>query len=207
MHVESILEYYASKIRLRYSLYGFDWEENPRERLREWKKVSLSWQQNICTCVSEKEKSKLQALKLLQFFRHKICKFFIQKGFQKCRTSHQNMLYPLESVVKMTKETSKRDVERIRARVAKRASKYGAKAEVNLNWLGTIDMDCFDYILISTDDLTYLIPMLPMVSQFLYFLQHLLQDYKEPKTYCNHQFGMVQGSFFCLGKSTNLFRS
>ena len=56
-----------------------------------------------------------------------------------------------------TGQGNKGDVEIKCARVTKHASKKVAKAEVNLNWLWTIDS--FDYIFIPSDDLAYLIPI------------------------------------------------
>ena len=55
----------------------------------------------------------------------------------------------------MAKEINKGDIESICVKVTKDASKKVAKAEVNLNWLWTIEliMDCFDCIFISTNDL------------------------------------------------------
>ena len=69
----------------------------------------------------------------------------------------------------MAKE-SKQDVESINARVAKHASKEMAKAEVNLNWLQQLIMDCFDCIFTSTEDLAYFISIFSLVSWFVLFL-------------------------------------
>ena len=38
-------------------------------------------------------------------------------------------------------------------------------------------MDCFDCIFIATNDLVYLIPIVSLISWFLYFWQHLLHEY------------------------------
>ena len=55
----------------------------------------------------------------------------------------------------MAKETNKEDLESMCAKVTKHAQRKVAKAEVNLNWLWTIEliMDCFDCVFISTKDL------------------------------------------------------
>ena len=49
----------------------------------------------------------------------------------------------LETVLKMAKETNQGDVESICARATKHASKKVVEAEVNLNWLWTIDYGLF----------------------------------------------------------------
>ena len=38
-YIESIMEPVFLRIRKRFSLCGFDWEENPEKELRQWKKV------------------------------------------------------------------------------------------------------------------------------------------------------------------------
>ena len=65
-------------------------------------------------------------------FEIKKCKSLIQKGF--CRTSYQNILFPLEPVLKMAKERNKGDFESMCAKVTKHASEKVVKAEVNLNY-------------------------------------------------------------------------
>ena len=58
--------------------------------------------------------------------------------------------------------------------------------KLKLIWINyeQLTMDCFDCIFISTNNLAYLIPipMFSLVSWFLYFLQHLLQEYEEHET-------------------------
>ena len=59
----------------------------------------------VCVCVTEK---KITALKLLQLFCNK-CKSSIQKGFWKCRTTNQNILFfALDIDLKMTQKTKKK---------------------------------------------------------------------------------------------------
>ena len=60
-----------------------------------------------------------------------------------------------------------------------------AKAEVNLNWLWTIEliMDCFDCIFLSTNDLDSLFDTNTNILSFMIsLLQHLLWEYKEHET-------------------------
>ena len=104
------------RITKRSSLCGFDWEENYEKVLRQCKKVSLSWEQiffylsacaRVCVCVCVTEK-KITASKLLQLFCNK-CKSSIQKGFWKCRTTNQNILFfALDIDLKMTQKTKKK---------------------------------------------------------------------------------------------------
>ena len=82
----------------------------------------------------------------------------------------------------MAKETKKGDFESIRVK----ATKYIKKGGESWSWpeYEQLTMDCFDCIFISTNNLAYLIPipMFSLVSWFLYFLQHLLQEYEEHET-------------------------
>ena len=68
-----------------------------------------------------------------------------------------SLSFTLETVLKMAKEINWGDVESIYAKATKHASKKVAKAEINLNWLWTIEliMGCFDCIVISTNDLAW----------------------------------------------------
>ena len=84
----------------------------------------------------------------------------------------------------MAKDTDKGDVKSKRARVGKVVSKRWQK--LKLIWInyGQLVMDCFDCIVISKNDWACLIaiPIFPLVSWFVYFLHHLLQEYKKQKT-------------------------
>ena len=50
------------------------------------------------------------------------------------KTSYQNILFPLETILKMAQERYKGNVESMCAKVTKHASKKVVKAEVNLNY-------------------------------------------------------------------------
>ena len=74
----------------------------------------------LCMCVREKNNSFEIHVIILRYIRNVNLPF--KKDFRN-----------LETVLKMAKETNKRDVESICAKVTKHASKKVAKAEANLN--------------------------------------------------------------------------
>ena len=39
------------------SLFGFDLEENAEKALKQWKKVTMNWKRNLCTCARKKNNS------------------------------------------------------------------------------------------------------------------------------------------------------
>ena len=54
----------------------------------------------------------------------------------------------------------------------------------------------------SLPDTNVLIRFIISLFPWLYFLQHLHQDYRGHEILWEHQYGMGKSSLFCLGKST-----
>ena len=79
----------------------------------------------------------------------------------------------------MAKETNKGDIESICARVTKSASKKVANADVDLNWLWTIDYGLFwPYIYIHEQFSLFDTNTNVLTGFMISLLQHLLQDYE-----------------------------
>ena len=93
-----------------------------KKRLRQWKKYPWA-ESGICVFAYERERKRNNIFQftVIIFKAYKKCKSPIQKGFYKCRTSSQNIFF-----------SSFRD-----------HLKNVTKAEVNLNWLWTIDYGLF----------------------------------------------------------------
>ena len=79
-------------------------------------------------CIVGKRKKKQFQNSCNHFKVYKKCKSPIQKASSICRTSYQNILFLLETVLEMAKERNKGDVEIMCAKVTKHASKKVAKA-------------------------------------------------------------------------------
>ena len=79
-------------------------------------------------------------------------------------------------------EGNKGDAESICARVTNMHQNMWRK--LRLIWIDyeQLIMDCFHCIFKSTDNLAHLIPVFWLVSWFLCFLHHLLQEYEEHET-------------------------
>ena len=83
----------------------------------------------------------------------------------------------------MAKETNKGDVESICARVTKPASKKVANAEVELNWLWTIDYGLFWLFIFIHEQFSLFDTNTNVLTGFMIsLLQHLLQEYEEHET-------------------------
>ena len=92
-------------------------------------------------------------------------------------------LYTKTSFFLYFRGRSKNDISIIKsvcARVTKHASKKVAKAETDLNWLWTTDCGLFWLYILHPWAIP--IPMFSLVSWFLYFLQHLLQEHEVHET-------------------------
>ena len=85
-------------------------------------------------CVRE---TKINSFKItaIIFNAYKKCKSSIQNGFEKRRTSNQNIIFSLLQRRPKNGKGTERDVESICARLTEYALKKLAKAEVNLNRL------------------------------------------------------------------------
>ena len=79
-----------------------------------------------------------------------------------------------------------------------------AKAEVNLNWLWTIEWLWIVWLYIYIHERFILANTNVLTVFMIYLLQHLVQEYEEHDTYWEHQYRMGEGSFFYLKKS-NIF--
>ena len=83
----------------------------------------------------------------------------------------------------MAKEANTGDVESICARVSKPVSKKVANAEVDLNWLWTIDYGLFWlYIYIHEQFSLFDTITNVLIGFMISLLQHLLQEYEEHET-------------------------
>lgn len=93
------------------------------------------------------------------------------------KQNFKDLPFTLEPVLKIVREKNKGDVKNISVRVTKHASKKLTK--VKLIWIDykQLIMHCSNCIFRSTDYLSYLLPMFPLV----YFLQHLLKECKGMK--------------------------
>ena len=109
----------------------------------------------------ERIKKKINSLEIgiISFKVHKKCKSPIQL-YKIADLLSKTSLFTLETILKMAKKENKGDVESTCARVAKHTFRKVAKAEVNLNYYHQLIMDCFNCIFISTNVLTYFIPIL-----------------------------------------------
>ena len=122
------------RIRNKSLLCGFDWEENPEKGLRQWKKVSISRKQNLCICVWERKKINSFEITLIIFLRHtKNVNLQFKKDFKSAELPTKPSFFLYFRDRPENGEGNKGDVESIRARVTKHASKYVVKAKVNLN--------------------------------------------------------------------------
>ena len=85
----------------------------------------------VCVCEREREKK-------LQFLRY--IKNVFKKDFKIAELlTKTSFFFTLETVLKMAKATNWGNVQSTCAKVTKPSSKMMAKAEVNLNWLWTIE--------------------------------------------------------------------
>ena len=86
----------------------------------------------------------------------------------------------------MANETNTGDVESICARVTKPASKKVASAEVDLNWLWTVDYGwlfwLYIYIYIHEQFSLFDTNTNVLTGFMISLLQHLLQEYEEHET-------------------------
>ena len=81
------------------------------------------------------------------------------------------------------KETNTGDIESICARVTKPASKKVASAEVNLNWLWTVDYGLFWLDIYIHEQFSLFDTNTNVLTGFMTsLLQHLLQGYEEHET-------------------------
>ena len=115
-----------------------------KKRLRQWKKYP--WAESgiyVFAYERERKRNNIFQFTVIIFKAYKKCKSPIQKGFYKCRTSNQNIFFSSFRDHLKNGEGSKGDAESICARVTKHVSKKVTKAEVNLNWLWTIDYGLF----------------------------------------------------------------
>ena len=85
-------------------------------------------------CVRETEINSFEITAII-FNAYKKCKSSIQNGFEKRRTSNQNILFSLLQRRLKNEKGTKRDVEGICARITEYTSKTLTKAEVNRNKL------------------------------------------------------------------------
>ena len=90
------------RIRKGSSLCGFDWKENPKKELRQWKKVSLSRKRNLCVCVCEREREREKKLQFLRYIKN-----VFKKDFKIAELlTKTSFFFTLETVLKMAKETN-----------------------------------------------------------------------------------------------------
>ena len=71
------------------------------------------------------------------------------------------------------------------------ASKYVAKAEVNLNWLWTIDYGLLSLHIWIHGSFSPFDTGVLTVFLFLCFLRHLLEEYEEHETWWKHQYRIL----------------
>ena len=85
----------------------FDSEENPENGLRQWKKVSMSWKQNLCICLCGGVK-KINGFRItvITFKAYKNVNLQFKNNFKSAELLTKTSFYfILETVLKMTKKT------------------------------------------------------------------------------------------------------
>ena len=107
--------------------------------------------------------------------------------------------FTLETILKMAKETNKRDVKSTWARATKYTSKKVAKAEFNLNYA----LFWLSIYIWTMDELAYFILMFSLVLWFLYFLQYLLKIMKSKKS--NRNIGKEWAKVLSFVLEKNIF--
>ena len=130
------------RIKNRFSLCGFGWEENSVKERRQWKKYP--WAKNgICVFVCDREKRKINSFQItvIIFKVNKKYKSSIKKDFKSTE-----LLTKLSFFLYFRDRSKNGEGNKDSARVTDHPSKKLVKAENNVNLLYIIDCGLFNRI-------------------------------------------------------------